>query len=143
MNQKNMFTAISVVLILQGLGFFFMGDRIAVDAFPNVDASVQGAVKIMLEVMSALSIALGLIAYASRTHAGAVWAFTVGFAIFLCVTLKHLLVDGVNVPIPAVVIQTLIVLVCGYLWLGQSKRTVASAALGCCLLTETASLWGI
>ena len=121
MNQKNIFTVIAAVLILQGLGFFFMGSQIAVDAFPNVDASVQGAVKIMLEVMSALSIALGLIAYASRTNADAVWAFTLGFAVFLGVTLKHLLVDDVNVPIPAVVIQVLIVLACGYLLMGKKQ----------------------
>ncbi len=121
MNQKNIFTAIAVILILQGLGFFFMGSQIAVDAFPNVDASGQGAVKIMLEVISALSIAVGLLAYASRTNAGVVWAFTIGFAVLLCVTLKHLLVDDVNVPIPALAIQVLIVLLCGYLWMVQKK----------------------
>lgn len=121
MNQKNIFTVISAVLILQGLGFYFMGNQIAVDAFPGIDAAGHGAVKIMLEVMAGLSIGFGILAYATRTTANAVWAYTVGTAILLCITLKHLLVDHVNVPIPAVAIQVLIVLACGYLWMGQKK----------------------
>ena len=123
MNQKNIFTAISVVLILQGLAFFFMGGQISADAFPNVDATGQHALKLLMEVVAILSINFGLIAYATRSTPGAVWPWTLGFALLLCVTLKHMLVDGVHVPIPAVAIQVLSLLACGYLMMGKKKST--------------------
>ena len=128
MNQKNIFTAIAVVLILQGLGFFVMGAQIAADAFPNVDAAGQGAVKIMLEVMAALSISFGLVAFATRTYPGVVGMWTLGSAILLLVTLKHMFVDNVNVPIPALAIQVLMVLASGYLWMSQRRGVSVQAA---------------
>jgi hypothetical protein len=121
MNQKNIFTAISVVLILQGLVFFFMGNQLMASAFPASDEACRHLLALLFEVVAALSIAVGLIAYATRTTPGAVWAFTFGTAVLLIVTLKHLLVDGINVPIPAVIIQVLIVLACGYLMMGKKK----------------------
>ena len=128
MNQKNIFTAIAAVLVLQGLGFYVMGGKIASDAFPNVDAAGQGAVTILLQVMAALSIGFGIIAYATRTYAGVVGPWTVAAAILLLVTLKHLLVDNVNVPIPALLIQVLIVLASGYLWMSQKRGVSVQAA---------------
>ena len=124
MNQKNIFTAIAAVLILQGIAFYIMGHQIAADAYPNLAVDGQGAIKIMLEIMGALSIAIGLLAYATRTTPGVVGAFTLGAVVILIVTLKHLLVDGVNVPIPAIIIQVLIVLACVYLL--STKRGVAT-----------------
>ena len=121
MNQKNIFIGIAVVLILQGIVFIFMGNPIIADSFPNVDATGQHALKLLLEVMGALSISIGVIAYATRTTPGVIPAFTVGTIVVLIVTLKHLFADGVNVPIPAVIIQVLIVLLCGYLWSKQGS----------------------
>jgi hypothetical protein len=36
-------------------------------------------------------------------------------------SLKHLFIDHINVPIPALVIQLGIALVCGYLWMQSGK----------------------
>ena len=121
MNQKNIFSIISVVLILQGIVFYIMGAQMVKDTFPNVDETGQHALRLLLEVPSALSILLGLITYANRTHPSVLWAFTIGTAVLLCVTMKHMLVDHVNVPIPAVVIQGMILLSCAYLW-SQNKK---------------------
>ena len=125
MNQKNIFTAIAVILILQGLAFYFMGGKIIAGAFPNVDATGQLALTQLLEVVAVLSFNFGLMAYATRNAPATVGAWTLGFALLLCVTLKQLLVDGINVPIPAVAIQVLIVLAIGYLWLEQNKKSAA------------------
>ncbi|HLF63491.1 MAG TPA: hypothetical protein VI603_07055 [Saprospiraceae bacterium] len=124
MNQKNIFTGIAVVLILQGIVFFIIGDKMVSDTFPGQTEEGHRALRLLLEVPSALSILLGLIAYASRNTASVLWAFTLGTAVLLAVTLKHMFVDSINVPIPAVVIQALILLSCAYLWLG--KRAASS-----------------
>jgi hypothetical protein len=121
MNQKNIFTVIAAVLILQGIVFFLLGDKMVSDTFPTVEGEGHRALTLVLEVPSALSILIGLIAYASRNTSSVVWAFALGSTILLCVTLKHLFMDHVNVPIAAVVIQALIVISCGYLW-SQSKK---------------------
>jgi hypothetical protein len=121
MNQKNIFSAISVVLILQGIIFFAMQNKLVTDAFPGLDAACYGPLANIIEVMSALSILVGLIAWACRSIGGVVWAFTLGSLILLCVTLKHMFVDGIQVPIFAVAIQALIVLSCGYLWMQKPK----------------------
>ena len=119
MNQKNIFTGIAVVLILQGIVFFVIGDKMAADTFPGMTDDCLRALRLVVEVPSALSILIGLIAYAARNTPSVLWAFTIGAAIVLAVTLKHMFVDSINVPIPAVIIQALIVLLCGYLWLGK------------------------
>ena len=121
MNQKNIFSIISVVLILQGIVFFLLGDQMTSSTFPDLDEAGHLAVRRVIEVPSALSILIGLITFANRTHPGVLWAYTIGSAILLCVTLKHMFMDHVNVPIPAVVIQALIVLSCAYLW-SQNKK---------------------
>ncbi|MEO6131862.1 MAG: hypothetical protein ABIQ02_08430, partial [Saprospiraceae bacterium] len=77
----------------------------------------------LLEVMAALSIMVGLIAYAARSASNVVWAFAIGALILGAVTVKHRFMDGVNVPVGAMVIQLFIILSCMYLWLGK-KETV-------------------
>ena len=91
------------------------------NTFPDVTEPGHTALLRLLQVPSALSILLGLVTYANRGTANVVWAFTLGTAILLSVTLKHMLIDHVNVPIPAVTIQVLILLACGYLWSQEKK----------------------
>lgn len=127
MNQKNIFSAISVVLILQGIMFFTMGDKMISDTFPTAEANGHIALMKLLEVMAALSILCGIIAWANRTSANVTWAYTLGSLVLLCVTMKHLLMDHINVPTFAWVIQVLIVLSCAYLWLGKKENKTAMA----------------
>jgi len=127
MNQKNIFSIIAVVLILQGIGFFAMGDKVITDAFPTLDANGHSAGVTMLQVVSALSILSGIIAWANRTSANVAWAYTLGSLVLLCVTMKHLLMDHINVPTFAWVIQVLITLSCAYLWLGKKAPQTATA----------------
>jgi hypothetical protein len=121
MNQKNIFSIIAVVLILQGIAFFAMGDKMITDTFPTVDENGHHSLVLLMQVVSALSILCGVIAYANRTSSNVVWAYTIGSGVLLCVTLKHLFMDHVNVPIFAVIIQVLIVLSCAYLWSQEKK----------------------
>jgi len=121
MNQRNIFTIIGAVLALQGIAFYFMAVNVVSSAFPNLDEAGKQAPTILMQVMGVLSFSLGLIAYASRNTSAILGAFCIGFILFLLVTLKHLLIDHINVPIPAVVIQVCIVLACAYL-LMQNKK---------------------
>ena len=119
MNQKNIFSVISVILILQGLAFFFMKNDIAADTFPALDDNAHQALAKLVAVISGLSILVGLITYAVRTAPNVVWAYTLGFAVLAAITYKHKFIDGINVPIVAIVIQVIVLLACVYLWRGE------------------------
>jgi hypothetical protein len=79
------------------------------------------ALALLFELPAALCIAIGLITYANRTTPNVSWAFTVGSGAVLFVTLKHLLIDNIQVPIPAIAIQTLVALAFAYSWSLQKK----------------------
>lgn len=121
MNQKNIFTVIGAILVLQGIAFYCMGDKMSSATFPNLDESGKYAAINLLQVISMMSIALGLISFAARKSTQVLWAFTIGFGLFGLNSLKHLFVNHINVPIAALVIQIGIALVCGYLWMQNSK----------------------
>lgn len=125
MNQKNVFTVLGVLLALQGISFYVMGSKIAVDAFGDLGEPGNMAAKHLLEVMAALSFNFGLVAYATRSNPQILWPFTLGFAILLVVTLKHMLADGIHVPIWAVGFQILSLLAVGYLWWQNNKAKPA------------------
>lgn len=125
MNQKNVFTALGFLLALQGIAFYLMGSTIVTDAFGDIGESGSMAAKRLLEVMAVLSFNFGLLAYATRSNPQILWAFTLGFAILLVVTLKHLLANGINVPIWAVGFQILSLLAVGYLWWQNNKAKPA------------------
>ena len=122
MNQKNIFTGISFVLVVQGLLFFFMGDKIASDAFPSLAPECQDAVHKLIKVIGGLYILVGLVAYSSRNTSQVLWAFAVGFILVASITLKHIWKDHINVPIYALVIQILIAVLCVYLWSQNDKK---------------------
>jgi hypothetical protein len=125
MNQKNIFTVIGAILVLQGFAFYFMGDKMMADVFPNLDEAGNYATTNLAQVMAMMSITVGLISYAARNTSQVLWAFTIGFGLFGLNSLKHMFINHINVPIPALVIQLGIALVCGYLWM-QSGKTQAS-----------------
>ncbi len=121
MNQKNIFTGISFVLLLQGLVFFFMAGKIASDAFPSLAPECQDAVHKLIRVVAVLYILVGLVAYSARNTPQVLWAFAVGFILVASITLKHIWKDHINVPIYVLVIQFLIAILCVYLW-GQRDK---------------------
>ena len=125
MNQNNIFSVIAAVLILQGLAFMFMGNQIMTSAFPAVDGAGHLALTQFMQVVAALSILVGLVTYAIRTAPNVVWAYTLGTLVLVSITFKHKFVDGINVPIPAMVIQVFILLACVYLWT-QSKKVLST-----------------
>jgi hypothetical protein len=126
MNQKNIFMIIGVVLLLQGILFYAMGDKMALSTFPDLNDSGKFAVVNLLQVISMMSILVGLISFAARNSPQAIWAFTIGFALFGLNSLKHMFINHINVPIVAIVIQLGIALVCAYLWMQQGKKTATS-----------------
>ena len=130
MNNRTIFTIISAILILQGIGFFLMKNQIATSAYPGLDAPGLQAVAYMMEVLSALSILIGLITYGARSTAGISGYYTLGALVLVLVTSKHMFVDNVNVPLPAFVIQVLILLACAYLWMQERKGQSAAAVTG-------------
>jgi len=121
MNQKNIFSVIAAILVIQGIVFYLMGNKLMADVFPNLDESGNLAAAMLGQVMGAMSITIGLIAYAARNTPQVLWAYVIGFSVFSLVSLKHLLVDNINVPMFAIAIQIGIVLVCGYLWMQNKK----------------------
>jgi len=125
MNQKNIFPVIGAILVLQGIFFYFMGEKMALQTFPDLNDSGVYAVKNILQVLSMVSITVGLISFAARNTPQVLWAYTIGFSLFAINSLKHLLVDEINVPIPALVIQLAIALVSAYLWSQNKKPTEA------------------
>jgi len=125
MNQKNIFTVVAAILILQGIAFFFMGNTMAAESFPNLDDAGKGAVAVIMEVLGLLSVTIGLITYAVRGNNDVLWAYLLGFVLLTANTLKHRFIDDLNVPIPAMVIQVGILLACVYLW---TKNRSSSAS---------------
>ncbi len=125
MNQKNIFMVIGVILLLQGVFFYTMADNVVTGAFPTIDAAGKTSAIPLMQVMSVLSILVGLISIASRNNASVLWAYTLGFGLFVVLSLKHMLMDHINVPIPALAIQIVIVLACVYLWM-QNKKPAAA-----------------
>ena len=125
MNQRNIFSIIGAVLVLQGIFFYFMADYVVSDAFTGLDETGKYAPVILMQVMAVMSVALGVIAYASRNTPEVLGAFFLGFTLFLLISLKHLFIDHINVPIPAVAIQAGIVIACGYLRMQSGKVKAA------------------
>src|ERR1700684_4008412 len=121
MNQKNIFTVIAVVLLIQGIAFYWMGDKMTADTFPNLDEAGKNASVKLLQVISMLSIAVGLITFAARNSPEVVGAYALGFGLFSLNSLKHYFIDHINVPMAALIIQIAIALVCAYLWIQKSK----------------------
>ncbi len=124
MNQKNIFTFIGAILVLQGIIFYLIADKMALFAFPTLIDVGQDAAADLVQVISMMFITIGLISFAARNTPHVLWAYTLGFSLIGLNSLKHLFIDHVNVPIPAIVIQLGIALVCGYLWM-QSRKSQA------------------
>ncbi len=122
MNQKNIFTGIAVVLALQGILFYFMGERMVADSFPNMDPNCVFPAFTIMKVLACVSFALGLITYAARTSPQVLWAYTIGIGVMSLNTLNDVFDDRLNVPMAAVVIQIGIVLLSGYLWYQQRQK---------------------
>jgi hypothetical protein len=125
MNQKNIFTVIGLILLLQGIAFYFMGDKMSSQTFPNLDEAGRSASINLLQVISMMSILVGLISFAVRKSPQVLWAFTIGFALFALNSLKHVFINHINVPIIALVIQIGIALVCAYLWFQNKKPQIS------------------
>ncbi|MEP6647078.1 MAG: hypothetical protein ABJC12_08305 [Saprospiraceae bacterium] len=123
MNQKNIFSVIAALLVLQGIGFFLMKGTIVTSSFPALDEAGHSAAVKLIAVIAALSIMIGLIAYAARSATNVVWAFAIGSAILGAVTIKHRFTDGVNVPVGVMVVQLFIIMACFYLW-GQKEAVI-------------------
>jgi hypothetical protein len=122
MNQKSIFTAMGLILVIQGIAFYAWGTDVVTRAFPDLDETGKMAPTVLMQVMGVMSVLIGLIAFAARNTAQVVWAFCLGFVLFSVVSLKHLLVDHIQVPIPAIIIQIAIVLCCAYVWMQGNKQ---------------------
>jgi len=125
MNQRTIFSVIGVVLVLQGIFFYFMADYVVTDAFAGIDEAAKSAPMVLMQVMGVMSITLGVIAFATRNTAEVLIGFLIGFVLFLMVSLKHLFVDHINVPIPAIVVQAGVVFACIYLRMQWGKAKAA------------------
>ena len=125
MNQKTLFPVIGAILVLQGIAFLLMGDKVISGAFPNIDEAAKNPAITLLQVVALLSIAIGLISVAARNSPQVLWGYALGFSLLTLLSLKHLLMDHINVPIPALVIQIAIALICIYLWMQSNKGPAA------------------
>ena len=124
MNQKNIFMFIGAILLLQGIAFYTMSDKVVTSSFPDLDEMGKHASITLMEVLAVLSILVAFISFAAKDSPAVLWGYTIGFGLFTLLTLKHLLIDQINVPIPALVIQIVITLLCAYLWMKSGKTVV-------------------
>lgn len=122
MNQKNVFT----VLAILGIGFsgitYFMGAQIGKNSFPELSELGQFAVGVNQELIAMINLIVVFAMFASRDNPKVLWAFTLGFFLLGLNSLKHLVIDGVNVPLIGIALQWAITLVIGYLWLQHSRE---------------------
>lgn len=122
MNQKNIFTGIAAALVLQGIFFYLMGEKMVGESFPNLDPNCVFPAYTIMKVLSCLSVALGLITYTARNSPQVLWAYTIGLSVMLLNTLNDVFDPRLNVPMVAVVIQGGIVLLSAYLWYQHSQK---------------------
>lgn len=127
MNQKNVFTILAVIGLIWSFAAYTMGDQIANDSFVGLDEKGVFAVAIANQLVAAVNIIVVLAMYATRNHSNVAWAFALGFLIMGIGSLKHLVIDGVHVPLIGIVFQFIFAAVCGYLWMQERKQQVTLA----------------
>ncbi len=125
MNQKNIFTVLAAIGLIWSISAYTMGDRIANDSFGGLDEKGVFAVSIANQLVAAINLIVVLALFATRNHSNVAWAFALGFLIMGIGSLKHLLMDGVNVPVIGIAAQFVFAAVCGYLWLKERKKVAA------------------
>lgn len=129
MNQRNIFSAIAILLLIQGVAFFLMKDTMITNTFPDLDGAGHTATVRLIEVMCALSILIGLVTWAVRSTPGVAWAYTLGNLLLVLVTSKHMFMDHINVPLAAYGIQFLSFLGCAYVWMKERSSKPAMTAV--------------
>ena len=107
MNQKNIFTGISIMMILQGIGIFALSGKIALDSFPTLGSEGLSAVSEMATVVAVLYIGIGTILHFTKSSPQVVPGMAVLFGLLALNTMKHIFISGVVVPIPLFVLQIL------------------------------------
>ena len=68
------------------------------------------------QLASTFLIIIALMVWATRNVPQVLGYFTIGTTILVMVTLKHIFIDGVAVPIGAPIFQGIVALLSGYLW---------------------------
>ena len=116
MNQKNIFTVIAIFLLFWALSFYFIGEKVVGDSFPGLSEEGMYAAIINAQLASTFLIIIALMVWATRNVPQVLGYFTIGTTILVMVTLKHIFVDDVAVPIVAPIFQGIVALLSGYLW---------------------------
>lgn len=116
MNQKNIFTVIAIFLLFWALSFYFIGEKVVGDSFPGLSEEGMYAAIINAQLASTFLIIIALMVWATRNVPQVLGYFTIGTTILVMVTLKHIFIDGVAVPIGAPIFQGIVALLSGYLW---------------------------
>jgi hypothetical protein len=127
MNQKNIFTVMAAIGLIWSIAAYTMGDQIADDSYGGLDEKGVFAVSIANQLVAAINLIVVLALFATRNHSNVAWAFALGFLIMGIGSLKHLLIDDVNVPIIGIAAQFAFAAVCGYLWLKERQGAAASS----------------
>ncbi len=122
MTQKNLFTFLAFLGILFSVGTYFLGDQVALETFPGLSDQGKIAVAYNQELFAVVYLMVSLALYSTREYPNALGAFSLGFLLFGLNSLKHLLIDGINIPIWAAPLQLLISAMIGYLWM-QNRKT--------------------
>ncbi len=121
MTQKNVFTFLAIMGILFSVGTYFLGNQVALETFPGLSDQGKIAVAHNQELFAVVYLIVSLALYSTREYSNALGAFALGFLIFGLNSVKHLLIDGINIPIWAAPLQLLVAAVIGYLWWKNKK----------------------
>jgi len=125
MNQKNVFTLLAITGLIWSFAAYTMGAQIANQSFDGLTDQGVFAMSIANQLVAAVNIIVVLVMFATRNHSNVAWAFALGFLIMGLGSLKHLVIDGVHVPVIGIVSQFAFAAVCGYLWLQERKVALA------------------
>lgn len=115
MNQKNLFRFLAIMGVLFSIGTYFLGHQVAQETFPGLNEEGKVAVAMNQQLFAVVYLIVSLALWASRENPRALWAFSIGFLLFGINSLKHLLIDGINIPVWAAPLQLVIAGLIGYL----------------------------
>lgn len=121
MNQKNIFSATSILLMIWSVSFYLMGKTIAVDTYPGIDEIGIFAVSINAQLGAMFIMIVALVMWAGKNSPEVLGAFTLGVGLLAVNTLKHYFIDDVYIPVVAIIFQWVIAILFAILWFRQNS----------------------
>lgn len=116
MNQRNLFTAFSIILLLWAVSFYLQAENVIKGSYGEVSAEAIAVGTINIQLASVFLFIISLFLFATRNVPQVLGYFTVGATVLVLMTCKHMFIDGIGVPVIALISQSIIAILTAYLW---------------------------